>query len=155
MPQKTCDIVLSSPFSNYDFFAHQMRELCGQMDLTFFLADEVWVHEFLGKLRAKDIAVWAMLDLTANQTDPDDVYTQLAYEVTRQKASSSMILHSPPSPRTRGICTGYWCRTTFPFRRPSSCRAARLRDSRSRGKSEIKWVCPSWSSRHGAIPASA
>ena len=52
-------------------------------DLTFFLADDVWVHEFLGKLRAKDIAVWAMLDLTSNQADPDDVYTQLAYEVTR------------------------------------------------------------------------
>ena len=46
MPQKTYDIVLSSPFSNYDFFAHKMRELCGQMDLTFFLADDVWVHEF-------------------------------------------------------------------------------------------------------------
>ena len=84
MPLKTYDIVLSSPFSNYDFFAHKMRELCGQMDLTFFLADDVWVHEFLGKLRANDIAVRAMLDLTANQTDPTDVYTQLAYEVTRQ-----------------------------------------------------------------------
>ena len=32
MPLKTYDIVLSSPFSNYDFFAHKMRELCGQMD---------------------------------------------------------------------------------------------------------------------------
>ncbi len=29
MPLKTYDIVLSSPFSNYDFFAHKMRELCG------------------------------------------------------------------------------------------------------------------------------
>ena len=85
MPQKTYDIVLSSPFSNYDFFAHKMRELCGQMDLTFFLADDVWVHEFLAKLRDGDIAVRAMLDLTANQTDPDDVYTQLAYEVKRQR----------------------------------------------------------------------
>ena len=85
MPQKTYDIVLSSPFSNYDFFAHKMRELCGQMDLSFFLADDVWVHEFLAKLRAGDIGVRAMLDLTANQTDPTDVYTQLAYEVKRQK----------------------------------------------------------------------
>jgi hypothetical protein len=25
----TYDIVLSSPFHNYDFFAHRMRELCG------------------------------------------------------------------------------------------------------------------------------
>ncbi len=50
MTRKTYDIVLSSPFSNYDFFAHKMRELCGQMDLTFFLADDVWVHDFLGKL---------------------------------------------------------------------------------------------------------
>ena len=53
MTRKTYDIVLSSPFSNYDFFAHKMRELCGQMDLTFFLADDVWVHEFLGKLRTR------------------------------------------------------------------------------------------------------
>ncbi len=85
MSQKTYDIVLSSPFSNYDFFAHKMRELCGQMDLSFFLADDVWVHEFLAKLWASDIGVRAMLDLTANQTDPTDVYTQLAYEVKRQK----------------------------------------------------------------------
>jgi hypothetical protein len=84
VPQKTYDIVLSSPFSNYDFFAHKMRELCGQMDLTFFLADDVWVHEFLGKLRARDVGVRAMLDLTANQTDPTDVYTQLAYQVKEQ-----------------------------------------------------------------------
>ena len=84
MPQKTYDIVLSSPFSNYDFFAHKIRELCGQMDLTFFLADDVWVHEFLGKLRARDVGVRAMLDLTANQTDPTDVYTQLAYQVKEQ-----------------------------------------------------------------------
>ena len=84
MTRKTYDIVLSSPFSNYDFFAHKMRELCGQMDLTFFLADDVWVHEFLGKLRTREIAVRAMLDLTANQTDPTDVYTRLAYEVKEQ-----------------------------------------------------------------------
>ena len=84
MTRKTYDMVLSSPFSNYDFFAHKMRELCGQMDLTFFLADDVWVHEFLGKLKTREIAVRAMLDLTANQTDPTDVYTRLAYEVKEQ-----------------------------------------------------------------------
>ena len=61
-----------------------MRELCGQMDLTFFLADDVWVHEFLGKLKTREIAVRAMLDLTADQTDPDYVYTKLAYEVKEQ-----------------------------------------------------------------------
>ena len=32
----TYDIVLASPFHNYDFFAHRMRELCGQLGLTFF-----------------------------------------------------------------------------------------------------------------------
>ena len=36
MPE-SYDIVLSSPFPNYHFFAHKMRELCGQMNLSFFL----------------------------------------------------------------------------------------------------------------------
>ncbi len=84
MLQKTYDIVLSSPFSNYDFFAHKLRELCGQMDLNFFLADDIWVHEFMAKLHSREIGVRAMLDLTANQMDPDDIYTRLAHEVKRQ-----------------------------------------------------------------------
>ena len=41
------DIVLSSPFPNYHFFAHRMRELCGQLNLTFFMADQGWVGDFL------------------------------------------------------------------------------------------------------------
>jgi len=82
--RKTYDIVLSSQLSNYDFFAHRMRELCGQMDLTFFLADDVWAHEFLDKLKTREIAVRALLDLTANQTDSADVYTRLACEVKEQ-----------------------------------------------------------------------
>ena len=28
------DIVVASPFANYDFFAHKMQELCGQWSLT-------------------------------------------------------------------------------------------------------------------------
>ena len=36
MPE-SYDIVLSSPFPNYHFFAHKMGELCGQMNLGFFL----------------------------------------------------------------------------------------------------------------------
>ena len=68
----TYDIVLSSPFHNYDYFAHRMRELCGQMGLTFFMVDDVWVHEFLQKLRNRDIGVKVPYDLTANQSIEDD-----------------------------------------------------------------------------------
>ncbi len=50
-------IVLSSPFPNYHFFAHRMRELCGQLNLTFFMADKVWVGDFLRKLEQKEIEV--------------------------------------------------------------------------------------------------
>jgi glutathione synthase/RimK-type ligase-like ATP-grasp enzyme len=84
MASETYDIVLSSPFSNYDFFAHKLRELCGQMGISFFLADDVWVKEFLQKLQTKEIAVKVLLDLTANQTNPEDPYTLLAKEVKRQ-----------------------------------------------------------------------
>ena len=51
----TYDIVLSSPFPNYHFFAHRMRELCGQLNLTFFMADQVWVGDFLRKLGQREI----------------------------------------------------------------------------------------------------
>ncbi len=50
------DIVLSSPFPNYHFFAHRMRELCGQLNLTFFMADQVWVGDFLRKLQESGLA---------------------------------------------------------------------------------------------------
>jgi hypothetical protein len=75
---KVYDYVLSSPFSNYDFFAHRLRELCGQMGLSFFFVDDVWVHEFLAKLEAKEISVRFLLDLTANQVLANDPYTRLA-----------------------------------------------------------------------------
>ena len=57
------DIVLSTPFPNYHFFAHRMRELCGQLNLTFFMADKVWVSDFLRKLEQKEIGVRMLLDL--------------------------------------------------------------------------------------------
>jgi len=79
------DIVLSSPFPNYDFFAHRMRELCGQLNLTFFAADKVWVNDFLQKLQQREIVVRVLLDLSANQTTPDDPYLLLAKEVKRQR----------------------------------------------------------------------
>ncbi len=78
------DIVLSSPFPNYDFFAHRMRELCGQLNLTFFSADKVWVNDFLEKLQKKEITVRVLLDLSNNQTVPDDPYLMLAKEVKQQ-----------------------------------------------------------------------
>ncbi len=81
---KAYDIVISSPFSNYDFFAHRMMELCGQMNLTFFMVDDVWVNDFLKKLKAGEINVRVLLDLTANQPLEEDVYTQLAKEVKRR-----------------------------------------------------------------------
>ncbi len=79
------DIVLASPFPNYDFFAHRMRELCGQLNLTFFMADRVWVGDFLRKLQHREIEVRMLLDLSANQTDSEDLYFQLAREVKRQR----------------------------------------------------------------------
>jgi len=78
------DIVVSSPYSNYDFFSHKMRELCGQWSLTFFMVDDIWVNEFYQKLRAKEIAVRVLFDLTANQILEDDIYVKLAREAKRQ-----------------------------------------------------------------------
>ncbi len=84
MPE-TYDIVLSTPFPNYDFFAHKLRELCGQMNLTYFLVNDTWVNEFHQKLAEKKIRVKVMLDLTANQRLDDDPYVLLAKEVKQQK----------------------------------------------------------------------
>ena len=78
------DVVLSSPFPNYDFFAHRLRELCGQLNLTYFGADKVWVSDFLHKLQEKEISVRVLLDLSNTQTIPDDPYTMLAKEVKQQ-----------------------------------------------------------------------
>ena len=78
------DIVLSSPFPNYDFFALRMQELCGQLNLTFFMANKVWVGDFLQKLQRREIQVRMLLDLSANQTDQEDPNLLLAKEVKRQ-----------------------------------------------------------------------
>jgi len=78
------DIVVSSPYSNYDFFAHKMRELCGQWSLSFFMVDDVWVKEFYQKLQAREISVRVLFDLTANQIIEDDLYLRLAREAKRQ-----------------------------------------------------------------------
>jgi len=86
MPIKNYDFVLSSPFSNYDFFAHRMRELCGQLNHTFFPADEVWASDFLVKLQNKEISVGVLFDFSNNQTDPDDPFLLLAKEAKRQGA---------------------------------------------------------------------
>jgi len=80
------DMVLSSPFPNYDFFAHRMRELCGQLNLSFFIADNVWVHDFYQKLCNKEIGVRVLLDLSNSQTNEDDPYLMLAREAKRQRA---------------------------------------------------------------------
>jgi len=80
------DFVLSSPFPNYDFFAHRMRELCGQLNLTFFSADKVWVHDFLRKLQQREFSVRVLLDMSNNQTVPDDPYLMLAQEAKSQGA---------------------------------------------------------------------
>ncbi|MFC1958072.1 RimK family alpha-L-glutamate ligase [Chloroflexota bacterium] len=87
MKTKYYDIVLSSPFSNYDFFAHRLRELCGQMGLTFFLVDDMWVKEFTQKVQADDIKVRVLFDLTANQAIDDDDYLLLAREVIKQRGT--------------------------------------------------------------------
>jgi len=78
------DVVLSSPFPNYDFFAHRLRELCGQLNLTYFGADKVWVSDFLQKLKKKEISVRVLLDLSNNQTIAEDPYMMLAREVKKQ-----------------------------------------------------------------------
>lgn len=81
MPE-TYDLVVSSPFRNYDFFAHRMRSLCGQMSLSFFFVNDTWVNEFRQKHAAGEIKARYFLDLTANQTQPNDPYTSLAKEAT-------------------------------------------------------------------------
>jgi glutathione synthase/RimK-type ligase-like ATP-grasp enzyme len=63
-----------------------MREMCGQLNLTFFAADKVWVNGFLEKLQRKEIGVGVLLDLSNNQTVPDDPYLMLAQEAKRQGA---------------------------------------------------------------------
>ncbi len=84
MPE-TYDVVISSPFSNYDFFSERMMELCGQMGLSFFFVNNVWINEFTCKLINREVSTRVFLDLSASQTDDADPYTRLAKEVKRQK----------------------------------------------------------------------
>lgn len=81
---ETYSIVVSSPFPNYDFFAHKMRQLCGQWSISFFMVDETWVKEFFQKLQSKEISVRVLFDLTADQTFEQDIYLKVAREVKRQ-----------------------------------------------------------------------
>ena len=81
---ETYDIALSSPFPSYHFFVHRIRELCGQMNVSFFQVNDTWVHEFRRKVQSREISVRVLLDLTANHTVPDDPYLLLAKEVKRQ-----------------------------------------------------------------------
>jgi hypothetical protein len=84
MPQ-TYDVVISSPSPNYDFAARRMMELCGQMGLTFFFVNDVWVRDFWRKLESDEISVRVLIDLTADQLNTDNLYTQVAQAVKRQK----------------------------------------------------------------------
>lgn len=74
---ETYDIVVSTPYS-YGFFVHNMRELCGQMRLSFFLVNELWAQEFLEKLESKKVAANVFIDLSTNQRIPNDPFTVLA-----------------------------------------------------------------------------
>ena len=74
----TYDLVLSSPHPNHDFFAHKMRELCGQLGLSFFMAEPVWAKELLQKLQLREIKVQVLLDLGADQSISEDPYLLLA-----------------------------------------------------------------------------
>jgi hypothetical protein len=84
MPQ-TYDVVLSTPSPNYEYFSRRLMELCGQMGPTFFRVNDVWVKDFWRKLESEEISVRVLMDLTADQMNPDNLYTQLARAVKRQK----------------------------------------------------------------------
>ena len=88
----TYDIVLSSPFPNYNFFTHRLRELCGLMGFTFFMVDDIWVKEFTQKLRSREISVRVLFDLTANQSIEGDPYLLLARDV---KAQGGHVIDDP------------------------------------------------------------
>lgn len=84
MPE-TYDVVVSSPFPHYDFFSRRMMELCGQMGLTFFFVNDVWIRDFLRKLKEGDLAARVVIDLTADQGNEDNPYTELAIAAKRHR----------------------------------------------------------------------
>lgn len=75
------DIVLAS---GSHFFASRLRELCGQLDLSFFLVEPLWINEFLAKLQQRELTVEVLIDMAADLYIPDDPYVLLAKEVKRQ-----------------------------------------------------------------------
>ena len=75
------DIALSTASH---FFASRIRELCGQLGLSFFLVEPVWVLDFLRKLQATEIQVHVLIDMGADLYVPSDPYQLLAREVKKQ-----------------------------------------------------------------------
>jgi hypothetical protein len=82
---QTYDVVISSPFPRYEFFGRRMMELCGQMGLSFFFVNDLWVKDFWRKVESEEIAVRVLIDMTADQANKDNIYTQLATAVKRHK----------------------------------------------------------------------
>ncbi len=80
------DLVFASPFGSYEFFAHPIRQLCGQMRITFFFVNDAWVHEFTAKIRSGEVEVGVFLDMTTEHAVPDDPYTVLARAVKKTGA---------------------------------------------------------------------
>lgn len=81
----TYDLVFSSPYTSYEYFAHTIRQLCGQMRLNFFLVNDVWVDEFLAKVDAGEVQAKVLLNFTTtDQVRPDDPYTQIARQLKEQ-----------------------------------------------------------------------
>jgi len=72
------DVALSG---SSNFFASRIGELCGQLDLSFFLVNPVWVEDFLKKLRSGEIGVEVLIDMAADLYAPGDPYLLLAKEV--------------------------------------------------------------------------
>lgn len=95
----TYDLVFSSPYAGYEYFAHYLRQHCGQMRLSFFLVNDVWVHEFLAKMRAGEVKAKVFLDMCTEQAVPDNPYTVLAFEAKEQGA---YMIDDPG--RTNEIC---------------------------------------------------
>ncbi|NQW21973.1 MAG: hypothetical protein HQ475_00855 [SAR202 cluster bacterium] len=80
-PAVSYDVVLAG---GSQFFASRLRELCGQLDLSFFLVEPLWINEFLAKLRQGDLKVEVLIEMAAELYDPNDPYLQMAKEVKRQ-----------------------------------------------------------------------
>ena len=81
----TYDLVFSSPFGSYEYFAHTLRQLCGQLRLNFFLVNDLWVQEFLEKVNTGQIGAKVLLNFTTtDQVRADDPYTAIARKLKQQ-----------------------------------------------------------------------